>query len=66
MFKVTDKVQHPKKVYKLKDFANEEIKRTFYKQNIQDVPKEPMYLVEKQLRKLKVGKYTEVLIMWFG
>jgi len=66
LFKVTGKVRHPKKVYKLKDFGDEEIKGTFYKQNIQDVPKEPIYLVEKQLRKRKVGNQTEVLIKWFG
>jgi len=66
LFKVEKQLERPKRVYKLKDLGDEEIKGTFYKQNVQEVPEEETYLIEKKIRKRTVGAQPEVLVKWQG
>ena len=66
LFKVEGHLLRPKKVYKLKDMKDEAVKGTFYKHDIQEVPEDPTYLIEKKLRKRTVGDRTEVLVKWQG
>jgi hypothetical protein len=66
LFRVKGKVQHPRKVYKLEDLANENVKGSYYKHDIQSVPEDPTYLIEKKIRKRKVGDRTEYLVKWQG
>ena len=67
LFKVDSRIRHPKRVYKLKDMTGEPIRGTFYKQDIQAAPEDETYIIEKKIRKRKVGNNPpEVLVKWKG
>ena len=62
--KVNNTTQH--RVYKLKDYANEDISGTWYDQEVHPIMKN-LYLVEKVLRKRKaVRGEQELFIKWKG
>jgi len=56
----------PRKVYKLEDTAGEEIKGSWYPEELQSIEKNK-YLIEKVLRKRKAQDGTEELfVKWKG
>ena len=60
------KVGQPKRVYKLEDKGGEEIKGSWYSEELQSIEKNK-YLIEKVLRKRKAQDGTEeLLVKWKG
>lgn len=55
-------------VYKVVDYEDEEIKGTFYNEQLQKVipPRDDVYKIERVLGKRKRGKMTEYLVKWLG
>ena len=68
LFKVKDSVANRKRVYKVKDYADEDIAGSFYPEEIQAVtkPKNTEFLIEKVLKKRKGLSGTEVFVKWKG
>ena len=68
VFKISDKVDHPRKVYKIEDLDGEKIKGTFYPEELQKVsytfPKE--FVIEKILNTRTRKGISEKLIKWRG
>ncbi len=68
VFKVTDVVNHPKKVYKIEDLDGENVKGTFYPEELQsvtyDFPKR--HIVDKIIKNRKRKSLSEVFIKWKG
>ena len=65
---IVDKVNiHTKRrVYKLKDYADEEISGTWYEKELQPIKKN-LYLIEKVLRKRKAARgEQELFVKWKG
>ena len=53
---------HPITVYKIRDLANEEIKGTFYGQELQKVFEADTYRIEKVLRKTKTCRGGNIIL----
>jgi len=65
-FVVESERNNPRRVYKLKDEAGEEVKGNWYPEEVQAIKKN-RYLIEKILRKRKAKKgETEVFVKWKG
>ena len=68
VFKITETIHHPKKVYKIEDVDGQPVKGTFYPEELQsvtyDFPEE--FLVEKVVNTRKRKGITEVLVKWIG
>ena len=68
VFKISDSVEHPKKVYKIEDIDGDQVKGTFYPEELQsvnyDFPKE--FAIEKILNTRKRKGVNESLIKWRG
>ena len=68
VFKVSDVVEHPKKVYKIEDLEGENIKGTFYPEELQavtyDFPKE--HTIEKIIKNRKRKSVSEAFVKWKG
>ena len=65
---IVDKVNSStqRRVYKLKDYANEDISFTWYDQEVQPIKKN-LYLIEKVLRKWKMTRgEQELFVKWKG
>ena len=69
IFKVSDaKIGKRRKVYKVDDWLGEPIQGVFYPEEVQKVVRRPdkKFVIEKILRKKKVGKQQSCLIKWRG
>ena len=55
----------PKSVYKLKDKGDEEVKGSWYPEEVQPIDKN-QYMIEKILKHRKRGRKSEVLVKWMG
>lgn len=67
LFKVKDSVPNRKRVYKLTDFAKEDIAGSFYPEEIQVINKDnDIYLVEKVLKRRSGNSGDEVFVKWKG
>ena len=66
LFKVDSSVRHPKRVYKLRDLTGDVVKGTFYNEHIQPAVKEDKNIIEKIIRKRKIGDNTELFVKWKG
>lgn len=67
IFTVSDRIPRDPPVYKLKDYDGEELKGTFYEQELQRVDKkDDLYEVEKVLQTRKRHGVTEYLVQWVG
>ena len=55
----------PKSVYKLKDKGDEEVKGTWYPEEVQPIAKN-QYMIEQILKHRKRGRKSEVLVKWMG
>ena len=67
IFTVSQQIPRQPSVYKLKDYDQEELSRTFYNEELQKVIKEDdVYEVEKILKKRGKGKNKEVYVKWLG
>ena len=54
-------------MYKLEDYAGEEIRGSFYEEEMHKVRKvDDVYRVEKVIRKRKKNGRTEYLVKWLG
>ena len=65
---IVDKVNtlSKRRVYKLKDYADEEISGTWYEKELQPIKKN-LYLIEKVLRKRKATRgEKELFVKWKG
>ena len=67
IFTVSQQIPRQPPVYKLKDYDQEELSRTFYNEELQKVIKEDdVYEVEKILKNRGKGKNKEVFVKWLG
>ncbi|XP_033642417.1 uncharacterized protein LOC117302552 [Asterias rubens] len=67
LFTVSNRTPRNPPVYKLTDYNGEELKGTFYKQELQRVDKnDEMYEVEKVLRTRKRRGALEYFVKWLG
>ena len=67
IFTVSQQIARHPPVYKLKDYDQEELSGTFYKEELQKVIKEDdVYEVEKILKTRGKGKNKEVYVKWLG
>lgn len=67
LFTVKERISRSPPVYKLKDYAGEELKGTFYDQELQKVVKEDdVYQVERVLDTRKKRGRTEYFVKWSG
>ncbi len=67
LFTISDRIPRNPPVYKLTDYDGEELKGTFYEQELQKVDKkDDLYEVEKVLRTRKRRGVTEYFVKWFG
>ena len=67
IFTVSKQIPRDPPVYKLKDYAGEELKGTFYEKELQKVIKsDDVYEVEKILKKRGRGKNVQYLVKWLG
>ena len=67
IFTVSQQIPRHPPVYKLKDYDQEELSGTFYKEELQKVIKEDdVYEVEKVLKTRGKGKTKEVFVKWLG
>ena len=63
--KRSDRQRRP--VYKLEDYAGEEIRGSFYEEELQKIRRvDDVYRVEKVIRKRKKNGRTEDLVKWLG
>lgn len=62
VFKITKIIPSNPIVYKIKDYRNEEIKGTFYKEELMKTNIKDVYLVEKVIKK----RGNKVLVKWLG
>ena len=54
-------------VYRIKDYNGEQLKGTFYPQELQKVIKtDDVYRIEEVLQKRKKGKQVQYLVKWYG
>ena len=63
---MTASKSHPRKVFKLADLNGDQVRGTFYPEEIQDInfKKPDKFIVEKVLRSRKLKGKTELLIKW--
>ena len=67
IFTISKKIPRHPPVYKLKDYNGEELRGTFYKEELQKVIKQDnVYEIEKVIRKPGKGKNAKVLVKWAG
>ena len=69
IFKVSGTTKGTKRqVYKVRDWLGEEIKGVFYPEELQRVVRRPdkLFVIEKVLKRKKVGKNTTCLVQWRG
>lgn len=68
IFTITHVINRKPIVYKLADFDGDEIKGTFYNQELQKVaaPRNDVYKIERILGKRRRGNVTEYLVKWLG
>ena len=52
--------------YKIKDYDNEPIKKTFYEQELQFIVESKTYRIEKMIRKKKEGESVLLYVKWKG
>jgi transposase InsO family protein len=66
VFKVVDEVPTHKRVYKLKDFANENIAGIFYPEEIQPITKDDkdIFVIEKVIKERQGTQGKEYLVKW--
>ncbi|KAF0140479.1 MAG: hypothetical protein FD143_3520 [Ignavibacteria bacterium] len=68
VFKIKEVINNPRKVYKIQDLEGEEVKGTFYPEELQsvayDFPKE--YQVEETIKTRKRKGQTEAFVKWKG
>ena len=68
VFKISDTVKHPKKVYKIEDIEGEPVKGTFYPEELQSVTYDfpSKFSVEQVLKERKRKGVTEIFVHWKG
>ena len=67
IFTVSKQIPRDPPVYKLKDYDGEELKGTFYENELQKVIKpDDVYEVEKILKKRGRGRNVQYLVKWLG
>ena len=68
IFTITHVIKRRPIVYKVADYEGEEIKGTFYIEELQKVtpPRDEVYKIERILGKRKRGSVTEYLVKWEG
>lgn len=68
-FKVYKRIKRDNQdIYKLKDMLDNEIKGTFYRQELQNIDKSntDMYKIEKIIKKRRYDRKEQVLVKWLG
>lgn len=67
IFTVSKQIPRDQHVYKLKDYDGEELKGTFYDQELQKAIKpDDVYELEKILKKRGRGNDVQYLVKWLG
>lgn len=66
IFKITNILNTTPTTYRLKDWHGEEIKGSFYAEELQKVQEPEEYKIEKIIDKKKIGRRNMVLVKWLG
>lgn len=66
IFSIAHVLQTEPSTYSLQDFAGENIKGSFYENELQKVAKKQVYRIERIIRTRKINNVSESLVKWLG